>query len=228
MHHNEKTVLADDLIDAFVYWVEELQVDLLRSEMNVLSIFCVPAFLVGTKNYNVGHLQVTLQKRSFAKWFLQEQLQLATTSDNFTARGLTEIMQKTSTPLTFYRHFSVSFLTVNSGIIAKGGEDLSVEVLALEESIVLFGKQMQAVGDIAAAELMCKVMVNRYAHDFHSLAASGAKIADFLKDFAQEGAETSSLASAYAAFKKTLQSAPVSTSVVDSGVIHDAIPGDDE
>jgi hypothetical protein len=105
---------------------------------------------------------------------------------------------------------------------------LSVEVLALEESIVLFGKKMQAVGDIAAAELMCKVMVNRYADDFQSLAASGAKIADFLKDSAREGAESSSLASAYAAFKKTLQSAPVSTSVVDSGVIHDAIPGDDE
>jgi hypothetical protein len=113
----KKTVLADDLIDAFVYWVEELQVDLLRSEMNILSPLTTSFGLVGTNNkiYSVGHLQVTMQKRSFAKWFLQEQLQLATTSDNFIARGLTEIMQKTSTPLTFYRHFSVSFLTVNSG-----------------------------------------------------------------------------------------------------------------
>lgn len=215
----------DDWIDAFVYWIESLHVDTLCGDMKVEE--ASTEFLVGAKK-NVGYLKVTLQKRLFAKWFLQEQLQHATTSDNCTARGLAEIMQKTSTPLTFYRQFSPSFINANPGVIGKGGEDLSLEIVTLEESIAYFRSQMQAVGDIAAAELMCRVMVNRYADDFQSLAASGAKIADFLTSSAGEGEEESSLVSAYAAFKKTLQSAPVSTSVVDSGVIHDAIPGDDE
>ena len=221
----KKNVLVDDWIDAFVYWIESLHVDTLCGDMKVEE--ASTEFLVGAKK-NVGYLQVTLQKRLFAKWFLQEQLQHATTSDNCTARGLAEIMQKTSTPLTFFRQFSPSFINANPGVIGKGGEDLSLEIVTLEAAIAYFRSRMQAVGDIAAAELMCRVMVNRYADDFQSLAASGAKIADFLTSSAGEGEEESSLASAYAAFKKTLQSAPVSTSVVDSGAVYDAIPGDED
>ena len=90
-----------------------------------------------------------------------------------------------------------------------------------------FKQELQAIGDLAAADLICKVMVNRYDRDFKELAASGAKLAEFLVN-SEGGEEESSLASAYANFKQALQSAPVSTSVPDMGLVYEIVPGDEE
>ena len=81
---------------------------------------------------------------------------------------------------------------------------------------------------MAAAEFICKIIVNRLDAAFQELAASGATLADFLRTPIGDGEESSSLPAAYAAFNKTLQSAPVSSTIVDTGEVYDIIPGDEE
>jgi hypothetical protein len=175
----------------------------------------------------VGHLQVTCQKRNFVKWFLNEQLQNTAAQESCTATGLTKIMQKTQSPLTFCADFvkSEHFLTSSN----EQNDIISFETLALENASKFFKQELQAVGDLAAADLVCKVMVNRFSTDFKDLAASQAKLVEFLNQtHSENGEEESSLPSAYANFKKALQSAPVSTSVLDTGAIYEVVPGDEE
>ena len=165
-----------------------------------------------------------MQKRYFVNWFLNEQLHLATTQDICTATGITKIKGKVSSPITFFQDFA----EVVNQTASSQRDDRSFENLALENATKYFNNELEAVGDVAAAEFICKIMVNRYDPCFKELAASGATLADFLRTSVGDGEESSSPPAAYAAYKKTLQAAPVSSTHVDTGEVYDIIPGDEE
>jgi hypothetical protein len=207
--------------EAFEYWILFLAADLLCGEMLIED--ATTEFFIGEKG-GVGQLQIALQKRHFVNWFLNEQVLLAATQENCTVIGLSKIKVKVLTPMTFLQAFSKDVIFSTSSREDKR----SFENLALENATKYFAEELNAVGDLAAAELICKAMVNRFDGDFRTLAASGAMLADFLKKQAEDAEESVSLPAAYGTFKKALQSAPVSSNALDTGVVYDAIPGDEE